>query len=137
MRRVPKLASKDTIITIAEFARRIGRPYRTTFDILDRLCENDLKLDGKCTWIENIGRKTRPRWVVNLHLLRRAHPALFEAKYVDRVDFEELSEELRTRVARLENEKRELRKLFSAVGARLRQMENALRSSGRRRRTAA
>lgn len=85
--------------TVSEIARMVGRPRRTVLYQLTRLIARAETEGRAIDWAIRFSSPCeRAMWLFNLSALRRAHPALFERRYVTRPEFEVLED----RVAHIE-----------------------------------
>lgn len=113
--RAPRL---ERLRTIAELARTVERPKRSLFRQLLAL-HAKTRAEGRQEWLFRLNTPLeRGRWRVNLSVLRREHPALFETRYVRRHEHEELV----ARVAALEVASAESSVRLRTVAAKVRRV---------------
>jgi hypothetical protein len=108
--RVPVPAAR---VSIAQLAKMKGVSRRTLHRTLMALWAKD-GADGRGDWLYRIGWK----WWVNLSRLKAAHPALFEQRYVDRMEFDGLL----AKMANFEAKSRLLNQRINAVAANVREL---------------
>ncbi len=105
------------LVTITAIARMVGRQKRTMARTLIAMRSHDAEIGADTEWMTRFGN----RWMINLSRLKAAHPALFEADYVERDEITELQE----RLLRLEGQQSETRIRVGVHGAKLRELSKA------------